>query len=442
MRLLLALLLATLAGAAERPNLVLIFVDDLGYGDLGCYGNQRIPTPHLDQLAGEGQRWKQFYASGSTCVPSRTGLMSGRHPDMLGQRPLTTTRGRMMPALLREAGYATAIFGKWHLARRASGPFAHNPMHPLECGFDIHLGTPGSNDVPAPEGRIQNRELFDECGPTTFPVPLFKGHERVQFPVDQRFLTRGYTENAVQWIEGVKDRPFFVYLAHNMPHAPVFPSPEFKGKSGAGPYGDTVMELDWSVGRIVETLERLKLERKTLLVFTSDNGPWSVFGTDHAGTAKPLRGEKGTSWEGGYRVPAIFHWPGRIAPAEVDALGANLDLLATFAALAGAETPDELPGYRSLDLGPVLFEGKPSPRRQWLYTDGPLAFRSGKWKIHLGTRDILSDPDTRKGAPIEKHDPPLLFDLEADPSETTDLAARHPEVVARLLREMEAFRGE
>ncbi len=420
-----------------KPNIILIFVDDMGYGDLGCYGNELIKTPNIDRLANEGQRWTSFYASGSTCVPSRTGLMSGRHPNLLGQEKLREDPSSLMPAMLKRQGYATAILGKWHLAGYPKD-FTTDAMHPLECGFDSHFGTPGSNDVPAPPGKKQTREVFDECDKFSFPVPLIRGREVVEFPANQELFTQRYTEEAVKWISTEREVPFFLYLAHNMPHAPVFASPEFQGRSEGGRYGDVIEEIDWSVGQIMEAVREEGIDGETLIVFTSDNGPWTMFGP-HGGTARPLRGEKGTSWEGGFRVPGIFRWPGQIEPGEVDELAANLDLYATFSALAGGGLSSEKQGYMSLDLSSVLFHGQPSPRAQWLF--GTSAFRSGDYKIHLTTKDRSSDPDTRKREPGAKHDPPLLFDVRNDFAETKNLAGSNPEVVTRLLEEMKAFQS-
>ena len=423
-----------------KPNIVLIFVDDMGYGDLACYGNDKIKTPNIDRLAAEGQRWTSFYSSGSTCVPSRTGLMSGRHPALLGNEKLRADPKRLMPAMLKRQGYATAILGKWHLAGYPKD-FTKDAMHPLECGFDYHFGTPGSNDVPAPVGKKQTREVFDTCDKVSFPVPLIRGREMVELPTDQELLTKRYTEEAVKWIAEKTEEKFFLYLAHNMPHAPVFASPEFQDKSAGGRYGDVIEEIDWSVGEVMKAVSKAGIEKETLIVFTSDNGPWSMFGP-HGGTAAPLRGEKGTSWEGGFRVPGIFRWPGQIAAGQINGMAANLDLYATFANLSGAtDLPTEKPGFKSQDLSATLLAGKPSPRQQWYFTGGATAFRSGKYKIHVATKDRSSNPDTRQREPVANHDPPLLFDLEEDVSEQKNIAADHPEIVARLLSEMNAFRG-
>ena len=445
-RFLLALALFALGtsiqGAPMRPNIVLIFVDDMGYGDLGCYGNRANKTPNIDRLAAEGQRWTSFYASGAVCVPSRTGLMTGRHPALFaaGKNNLTKVRDHLMAAMLKKQGYATAILGKWHLAGYPED-FTKSPMHPLECGFDYHFGTPGSNDVPAPPGKRQTRRLFDTCDKFTFRVPLIRGRKLIESPTDQELLTRRYTQEAVKWINSNKANPFFLYLAHNMPHAPVFASRDFQGKSKGGRYGDTIEEIDWSVGEVMKAIKDAKVDEETLIVFTSDNGPWSMFGP-HGGTAKPLRGEKGTSWEGGYRVPGIFRWPGKIKPGTVNGMAANLDLYSTFAAMTGGRDPEGMKGYISKDMSSVLLKETKSPRKKWFYSHGgALAFRSGKYKIHLGSKDRSSNPDTRAHEPVAKHDPPLLYDLSTDIAEQTDIATDHPEIIARLLKEMKEFRA-
>ncbi len=438
--LLAALLLTTSAHlqlrAAEQPNIILIFADDLGYGDLACYGNPNNKTPNIDRLAAEGQRWTSFYASGSTCVPSRTGLMSGRHPILLGDQPLSADRDALMPAMLKRQGYTTAILGKWHLAGYPQD-FTQSPMHPLECGFDYHFGTPGSNDVPAPAGKKQTRAVFDAADKFTFQVPLIRGREVVEYPADQELFTQRYTSEAVKWIKAHKDRRFFLYMAHNMVHAPIFASPAFQDRSAGGRFGDVVEELDWSVGEVMKALKELGIDDDTLVIFTSDNGPWSVFGP-HAGTAAPLRGEKSTAWEGGFRVPCIFRWPGKIAPGTVDDIGANLDLYATFAALTGGTVPTDKPGYWSHDLSRCLMKGEPSPRAEWCYGPRSIAFRSGRYKIHSATQSP-TDPIARAGTPTTRHDPPLLFDLEADISEQHNIAQQQPEVVAKLQAELSEF---
>ncbi len=430
----------SLHAAALRPNIVLIFVDDMGYGDLGCYGNKRNKTPDIDRLAAEGQRWTSFYSSGAVCAPSRTGLMTGRHPALFaaGRNNLAKVRDKLMASMFKKQGYATAILGKWHLAGYPQD-FSKSPMHPLECGFDYHFGTPGSNDVPAPPGKRQTRNLFDACDKFTFKVPLIRGRKLIEVPADQELLTKRYTQEAVKWIGTNKDKPFFLYLAHNMPHAPVFASKAFQGRSKGGRFGDTVEEIDWSVGQVMKAIKEAGIDENTLVVFTSDNGPWSMFGP-HGGTAKPLRGEKGTSWEGGYRVPGIFRWPSKIKPGEVGGLAANLDLYATFATLSGGDQPKGLQGFISKDISGVLLRGAASPRKKWFYSSGAIAFRSGNYKMHLSTKNRSSNPDTRAREPIRKHDPPLLYDLSTDIGEQNNIAADHPQIISRLLKEMAAFR--
>jgi arylsulfatase A-like enzyme len=430
----------SLHAAALRPNIVLIFVDDMGYGDLGCYGNKRNKTPNIDRLAAEGLRWTSFYSSGAVCVPSRTGLMTGRHPALFaaGRNNLAKVRDKLMASMLKKQGYATAILGKWHLAGYPQD-FSKSPMHPLECGFDYHFGTPGSNDVPAPPGKRQTRNLFDACDKFTFKVPLIRGRKLIEVPADQELLTKRYTQEAVKWIGTNKEKPFFLYLAHNMPHAPVFASKAFQGRSKGGRFGDTVEEIDWSVGQVMKAIKEAGIDENTLVVFTSDNGPWSMFGP-HGGTAKPLRGEKGTSWEGGYRVPGIFRWPSKIKPGEVGGLAANLDLYATFATLSGGDQPKGLQGFNSKDISGVLLRGAASPRKKWFYSSGAIAFRSGNYKMHLSTKNRSSNPDTRAREPITKHDPPLLYDLSTDIGEQNNIAADHPQIISRLLKEMAAFR--
>ena len=430
----------SLHAAALRPNIVLIFVDDMGYGDLGCYGNKRNKTPNIDRLAAEGLRWTSFYSSGAVCVPSRTGLMTGRHPALFaaGRNNLAKVRDKLMASMLKKQGYATAILGKWHLAGYPQD-FSKSPMHPLECGFDYHFGTPGSNDVPAPPGKRQTRNLFDACDKFTFKVPLIRGRKLIEVPADQELLTKRYTQEAVKWIGTNKEKPFFLYLAHNMPHAPVFASKAFQGRSKGGRFGDTVEEIDWSVGQVMKAIKEAGIDENTLVVFTSDNGPWSMFGP-HGGTAKPLRGEKGTSWEGGYRVPGIFRWPSKIKPGEVGGLAANLDLYATFATLSGGDQPKGLQGFISKDISGVLLRGATSPRKKWFYSSGAIAFRSSNYKMHLSTKNRSSNPDTRAREPITKHDPPLLYDLSTDIGEQNNIAADHPQIISRLLKEMAAFR--
>ncbi|NQT41202.1 MAG: sulfatase, partial [Planctomycetes bacterium] len=337
-----ATILTTAIATAEdppQPNIVIIFADDLGYGDLGCFGHPTIHTPNLDRMAAEGQRWTQFYAAASVCTPSRAGLITGRLPIRTGmcsdsRRVLFPNSAGGLPAeevtvaeVLRSAGYRTACVGKWHLG--------HLPQYlPTSHGFDSYLGIPYSNDMDRVADAPGGRESFWKPKVEYFNVPLIRDKQVVEQPADQTTITRRYTDETIRVIRESKDRPFFVYLAHNLPHVPLFTSDEFVGHSARGLFGDVVEEIDDGVGRILDTLTELKLDRKTLVVFTSDNGPWLIF-NEQGGSAGLLREGKGCTFEGGMREPTIFYWPGTIGPGVVKDLGSTLDLLPTCAKLAG-----------------------------------------------------------------------------------------------------------
>ena len=419
----------------RRPNIVLIMVDDMGYGDAACYGNKTIATPNIDALAAGGVRFTDFHSSGAWCVPSRIGLMTGVHPYRGGGLNDDNRASKItMAEMLKEQGYATALLGKWHLGMREG-------LHPLDQGFDYYYGTPGSNDVPAPKGKSQNYDVFQTAKEEDWPVPLMRNHERIELPAKQSLFTKRYTAESIRFIRENSKKPFFLYLAHNMPHVPIFASEKFKGKSKSGIYGDVIEELDWSVGEIVKTLKQKGLLENTLVIFTSDTGPWSMF-KEFGGTAHPLRGEKGTGWDGGSGVPAIFYWLGKIEPDVSDAFMINLDIYATLAAITQSRLPT---GYKldSLDMSGVLFRSEDSPRKSYLFysspgRDRPFAYRSGKYKIHLRSNDVLRDPITGDRVPVTEHNPPLLFDLAKDRSETTDIAKDKPEVLGRMIAEYHA----
>lgn len=416
------------------PNIVIIFADDLGYGDLSTYGHPTIRTPGLDRMAAEGMRFTQFYSAASVCTPSRAALLTGRLPirsGMAGDRErvlfpdsdLGLAEDEVTIAeVLRASGYATAAIGKWHLG--------HRPEYlPTRQGFDTYFGIPYSNDMDK-AGDIPASERFGNPRIEYFNVPLMRDEEIVERPADQTTITRRYAEEAVQFIEDHRDRPFFVYLAHNLPHVPLFRSDEFAGTSRRGLFGDVVEEIDWSVGFILDTLRRLDIDRRTLVVFTSDNGPWLAYGPQ-GGSAGLLRGGKGMTWEGGMREPAVFWWPGTIPAGRVqDAIASTMDLLPTAAAAAGAELPDD----RVLDgqsILPVLEGVDPGPDRPFFFYRGTrlTSVRKGPWKAHFVTEWAYRRDNERA-----EHDPPLLFNLEIDPGESYNVASDHPDIVASLTR--------
>ncbi|NLE37117.1 MAG: sulfatase [Pirellulaceae bacterium] len=426
-----------LAARPAPPNVVIIFADDLGYGDLGCYGHPTIHTPRLDRMAQEGQRWTEFYVAAPMCTPSRASLMTGRLPVRNGMCSLThhvlypnSTSGLppgeiTVAEMLKTAGYVTGMVGKWHLGH-------HPEFLPTRQGFDTFYGLPYSNDMH--NKRFPPEKPGDKAIIKNIGVPLMRGEETIENPVDQATLTKRYTKEAVRFIETNQDRPFFLYLAHTMPHTPLFRSERFVDVSLRGLYGDVVEELDDSVGRVLDTLRRLNLDKRTLVVFTSDNGPWHIQ-RQRGGSAGLLRGAKGSTWEGGMRVPAVFWWPETIKSGTVREMGSTLDLMPTLAALCGGEAPTDrvLDG---MDLSPALLATGPSPRDTMFYYRGDqlCAVRHGSHKLFFYTQPNYAN---RKGI---KHDPPLLFNVRHDPSEKYDIAEKHPNVVEKLMQIAEQHR--
>jgi arylsulfatase A-like enzyme len=428
--LLLACFTGSLSAQQPPPNVVLINCDDLGYADISPYGG-KAPTPNLDRMAKEGMRFTDFYVAQAVCSASRAALLTGCYPNRIGIQGALGPNSKVgihrdettIGELLKPRGYATAIYGKWHLGDAKQ-------FLPTRNGFDDYLGLPYSNDM------WPNHPT----GGKNYPqLPLIDGEEVVELMPDQTTLTTLYTQRAVKFIEQHRGKPFFVYLAHSMPHVPLFVSEKHRGKSGRGLYGDVIMEIDWSLGEVLATLKRLNLDEQTLVIFTSDNGPWLSYG-DHAGSAGPLREGKATAFDGGVRVPCLARWPGKVpAGATCREPAISMDWFATLGAIAGAQIPaDRI--IDSKDIRPLLF-GEPNARSPheaiYFYWGRELhAVRSGRWKLHLAhDYTHLAQPGAggQPGKLEKRRTEQQLFDLESDVGETTDVAAAaNSEVVKRL----------
>jgi arylsulfatase A len=431
------LALAGLAVAQPRrpPNFIIILADDQGYGDLGSYGHPTIRTPNIDRLAAEGQRWTSFYAA-YVCTPSRAQLLTGRLAVRTGLQSgvlFPDSTGGLQPEeitiaeVLKTRGYATAMVGKWHLGVL--------PQYlPTNQGFDSYFGIPYSNDMDQTGEALTAEQRFARyMDPRIeyFNVPLMRNGGIIERPAQQTTITRRYTDEGIAFIKAHRDQPFFLYLAHNMPHMPLFRSKEFEHHSQRGIYGDAVEEIDANVGRLIATLRELKIDQNTLVLYMSDNGPWAPY-LEQGGSAGLLRGAKATTWEGGMRVPAIFWWPGTIKSGVVTGMGSELDILQTFATLAGGQAPAArvLDGY---DLSATLRTGAASPRDTMFYYGGRglAAVRRGSYKAHFA---IPATGTSLTGTPPPTDAPPQLYNLDEDPSEKFDLAAKHPEIVGELHR--------
>jgi arylsulfatase A len=443
---------ATLAAAAtpsSKPNVIIIFIDDMGYADIGPFGATAYKTPHLDRMAREGRKFTNFHVSQPVCSASRCALLTGCYNNRLGihgalgpkavvgLNPNETT----VAEVFKTQGYATGMAGKWHLGH-------HKEFLPLQHGFDEYFGLPYSNDM---------WPHHPEAKKGTYPnLPLIEGDKVIEpnvTPKMQESLTTWYTERAVKFIDKHKDKPFFYYLAHNMCHVPLFVSDKFRGKSGAGLFGDVIQEIDWSVGEVMAALKRNGIDQNTLVIFTSDNGPWLSYG-DHAGSAGPLREGKGSAWEGGTRVACLMRWPTEIpAGTTTNAMMMTIDLLPTLAARIGAPLP-KLP-IDGLDVWPLV-KGTPGAKNPhdayftW-YAQNQLqtvTSGDGRWKLQLPhTYNTLAGrPGGRGGIPAKyeqrKIEKPELYDLEKDVGEKDDVAAQYPEVVKRLFALAEKAREE
>ncbi|HLA38743.1 MAG TPA: sulfatase [Candidatus Glassbacteria bacterium] len=425
--------LDTTAGPAEtrKPNFIVVFTDDQGYADTGKFGAKGFATPNLDRLADQGVRFTDFHAATAVCSASRAGLLTGCYPErvsILGalgpHSPVGISDEEVTIAqMLKTQGYATGCIGKWHLG--------DSPQFlPTRHGFDYYFGLPYSHDM-WPH-HPENPQGYP-------PLPLISGEKTIAHIEDASYLTTWYTDRAVDFIERNAGRPFFLYLAHNLPHVPLFVSDKFRGKTERGLYGDVIAEIDWSVGRIVETLKKLGLDQDTLVIFTSDNGPWLSYG-DHAGSAGPLREGKGTMFEGGMREPCIMSWPGQVPTGRVcTELATTLDLFPTFAGLAGGSLPQHrIDGH---DIWPLI-TGEPGAKSPWecwycYYLGGLIAVRTPEWKLVFphSYRTLDGQPGGTGGLPVKYSQKDIglsLYDMVNDYAETTDVSGSHPEVVEKL----------
>lgn len=441
---------SALAQEPQRlPNIVIIFIDDMGYADIGPFGATDYATPNLDRMAAEGRRFTDFYVAQAVCSASRASLMTGCYNVRIGilgalgplaQHGISTSEVTLAE-ICKQKGYATACFGKWHLGH-------HPKFLPPQHGFDEYFGLPYSNDMGPRRGETQPA---DPAQRRPF-VPLIENSTIVNPRVtgrDQNQLTRQYTEHAVSFIDRHKDRPFLLYVPHTMVHVPLHVSAEFAGKTGRGLFADAVAEIDWSVGEIFGALRRHGLDKNTLVIFTTDNGPWLNYG-EHAGSARPLREGKGTMFDGGCRVPTVMWWPEKVPAGSVCRTPAmTIDILPTVAGLIGAKLPEHK--IDGKDIWPLI-EGRPdatSPQEAYYFYWGEelQAVRMGKWKLHFPHeyRTLNGRPGGKDGRPVN-YDPArielALFDLEKDAGETTDVKDQHPDVVAAMMKLADRMRED
>ena len=421
----------------DKPNFVIIYTDDQGYGDLSCFGSKTIRTPHLDRLAAEGRKFTSFVSASSVCTPSRAALLTGSYP-----KRLSMAKGVLFPASttglnpdehtiadhLKQQGYATACFGKWHLGH-------HPETLPRAQGFDVYFGIPYSNDMNHPDNKGKPREDAEgmdmlwndpESSLTKWKTPLMENEKIVELPVDQRTITRRCTDRGVAFIKENQKRPFFLYLPYSMPHVPLYVPDDVRDPDPKRAYINTIEHLDTEVGRIFATLRELDLAKNTYVIFATDNGPW-LKNKQHGGSAGPLRDGKMSTFEGGQRVPAIIWAPGRIPPGtQTDALASTIDILPTIASLTGSHLPADRT-IDGVDISPLLTGDDKSPRQEFLYyaMSGRLeGIRQGDWKL------LVLSPNGKDQAEV------MLFNLAKDIGEKNNLAAENPELVERLTKRM------
>jgi len=424
---------------AAPPNVVVFFADDLGYGDVGCFGSKTNRTPNIDRLATAGVKLTDFYVAQAVCSASRAALLTGRYPNrvgILGALGPNATNGIVdkewtLAEVCKSRGYATAIFGKWHLG--------HLPQFlPTRHGFDEYYGLPYSNDMWPNHPRKKDYP----------PLPLIENDKTIATAPDQSKLTEEYTRRAVQFIAKNRERPFFLYMPFTFPHVPLHVGATFAGRSPHGLYADVIEELDDSVGQVLAELQRCGVEKNTLVIFTSDNGPWLPYGP-HGGTTGGLREGKGTSFEGGVRVPFVARWPGRIPPGAVNSEPAmTIDILPTIAMAVNADVPKQV-RLDGRDITPLL-TGKPAAQSPhevlyFYYGQQLQAVRSGRWKLHVPHPYVhLEQPgaDGQPGRVSTQRIETALYDLIADRSENRNVADQHPDVVQRLMKYVESARAD
>lgn len=444
--------LVQVAGAESKsPNIVIIFMDDMAYADIGPFGSKSYPTPNLDRMAREGRKFSDFYVTQAVCSASRAGLLTGCYNVRVGIFGALGPKSNhglhknevTLAELCKQKGYTTAIYGKWHLGH-------HKPFLPMQHGFDDYFGLPYSNDMWPYHPGVLHLPMQERL--KRWPhLPLIYKNKVINPQVsskDQEQLTTQYTEHAVKFIETNKTKPFFLYVPHSMVHVPLYVSEKFKGKSKSGLFGDVMMEVDWSVGRIIDTLRKNELDKNTLVIFTSDNGPWLSYG-DHAGSAGPLREGKGTMFEGGCRESTLMWWPGTVpSNSNCSTPAMTIDILPTVAELIGANLPDhKIDGKSILNLVTGKNDKSPQEAYYFYYGQQLQAMRMGKWKLHFphNYRTMNGKPGGTGGIPTKYSQAKIelsLFNLHQDIGETTDVKANYPKILAKMLKLGEGMRNE